>query len=64
MQITDSPKFLFFIIQSLKFEYTSKPMFVASGTGSSGLSTLGGYQLRLESPCINTKTKYSGKKVD
>lgn len=30
------------------------PMFVAPGTGGEGLSTLGGYKLKTESPCINT----------
>lgn len=30
------------------------PMFVAPGSGSEGLSTLHGYQLRAGSPCINT----------
>lgn len=29
------------------------PMFVAAGTGGEGLSTLGGYKLKPESPCIN-----------
>ena len=30
------------------------PLFVAPGTGGTGLSTLGGYRLRPDSPCINT----------
>lgn len=30
------------------------PGFVAPGTGGEGLSTLGGYALRADSPCINT----------
>jgi hypothetical protein len=30
------------------------PMFVAPGTGGIGLSTLAGYKLKAESPCINT----------
>lgn len=30
------------------------PMFVAPGTGGIGLSTLDGYKLQAESPCINT----------
>jgi hypothetical protein len=30
------------------------PLFMAPGTGGNGLSTLGGYQLREGSPCINT----------
>ncbi|HYQ56369.1 MAG TPA: right-handed parallel beta-helix repeat-containing protein, partial [Draconibacterium sp.] len=32
------------------------PMFVAAGTGGEGLSTLGGYKLKPESPCINAGT--------
>jgi len=30
------------------------PMFIAPGTGGEGLSSLSGYKLRAESPCINT----------
>jgi hypothetical protein len=30
------------------------PMFFAPGTGGEGLSTLSGYKLKLDSPCINT----------
>lgn len=30
------------------------PLFIAPGTGGEGLSSLRGYQLRLESPCINS----------
>ena len=30
------------------------PLFVAPGTGGEGLATLGGYKLKLDSPCINT----------
>ena len=29
------------------------PLFVGSGTGGTGLSTLNGYQLQPGSPCIN-----------
>lgn len=30
------------------------PMFVAPGTGGIGISTLGGYKLQFESPCVNS----------
>jgi hypothetical protein len=30
------------------------PMFVATGTGGIGLSTLNGYKLKAGSPCINS----------
>ena len=39
------------------------PMFVAPGTGSEGLASLGGYKLQFESPCINAGKLISEKKI-
>lgn len=43
---------------------TNDPMFVAVGTGTNGIGTLAGYQLRAGSPCINSGATIPGNARD